>query len=170
MRSYTDPTTGEVVELSELEFAAKHDETLTAWERAKAALDAAKEAEMKLRKLYVALASDPTKQKGTENIVLGNGYKAKVVKKINFGWIKGPDDKVDVEAIHDAQDKIEAMGNEGAFLADRLFKWSCELSVSEYNKLEPGNPTHAKIKAELDAVIVTTEGAPTLEIVAPKSR
>lgn len=170
MRSYTNPVTGLVVELSELEFAALHDETLLKWEQAKAALDAAKEAEMSLRKLYVALASDPTKQKGTENIALGNGYKAKVVKKINYGWIKGPDEKTDIDAIHDAQDRIESFGNEGAFLADRLFKWSCELSVSEYNKLEPGNPTHAKIKAELDKVVVTTEGAPTLEIVAPKSR
>lgn len=170
MRSYTNPTTGLLVELTDNEFVALHDDTLMKWEQAKATLDAAKEAEMALRKLYVAIASNPDQKKGTENIALGNGYKAKVVKKINYGWIKGPDEKTDVDAIHEAQDRIEAMGNEGAFLADRLFKWSCELSVSEYNKLEPGNPTHSKIKAELDKVIVTTEGAPTLEIVAPKSK
>ena len=46
MRSYTNPNNGELVELSDLEFAKVHDETLMKWEQAKAALDAAKEAEM----------------------------------------------------------------------------------------------------------------------------
>lgn len=170
MRNYTDPTTGVLVELSDLDFNKVHDETLMKWEQAKATLDAAKEAEMSLRKLYVAIASNPDQKKGTENIAIGNGYKAKVVKKINYGWAKGPDEKVDYNAVYDAQDAIEKLGNEGAFLADRLFKWSCELAVSEYNKLDAANPTHAKIKAELDKVIVTTEGAPTLDIVAPKSK
>ena len=171
MRSYTNPNNGELVELSDLEFAKVHDETLMKWEQAKAALEAAKEAEMSLRKLYVAIASNPDQKKGTENIAIGNGYKAKVVKKINYGWAKGPDEKVDYEAVHDAQDAIEKLGNEGAFLADRLIKWSAELSVSEYNKLEPeSNPTHKAVKAALDKVIVTSEGAPTLEIVAPKGK
>ena len=171
MRSYMNPNNGELVELSDLEFAKVHDETLMTWEQAKAALDAAKEAEMALRKLYVAIASDPTKQKGSENITLGNGYKAKVVKKINYGFVKNADNKVDVDKIHDAQDAIEKLGNEGAFLADRLIKWSAELSVSEYNKLEPeSNPTHKAAKAALDKIIVTSEGAPTLEIVAPKGK
>lgn len=170
MRSYTDPNSGKVIEMSDIEFLEFHDKTLQNWEQAKAALEAAKEAEMSLRKLYVAIASNPDQMKGTENIILANGWKAKVVKKINFGWIKGPDDKVNYEAVHDAQDKIEEMGNEGSFLADRLFKWTCELSVSEYNKLEASNPTHAKIKAELDKVIVTSSGAPTLELVAPKGK
>lgn len=169
MRSFTNPETGEAVEMTDQQFAAFHDETLSKWEASKAALEVAKEAEMKLRKLYVALASDPTKQKGTENIALGNGYKAKVVKKINFGFIKGADAKVDWEAVMTAQDEIEKTGNEGAFIAERLFKWEATLSVSEYNKLDASNPSQAKIKAIADRVIVTTEGAPTLEIVAPKS-
>jgi len=170
MRSFTSPTTGEVVEMTDAQFAAFHDETLAKWEASKTALDAAKEAEMTLRKLYVALASDPTKQKGTENIALNNGYKAKVVKKINYGFVKGPDEKTDWEAVMSAQDEIEATGNEGAFIAERLFKWEATLSVSEYNKLDVSNPTQAKIKQIADRVIVTTEGAPTLEIIAPKSR
>lgn len=169
MRSFTSPTTGQVVEMTDLEFASFHDETLAKWEAAKTALEAAKDAEMTLRKLYVALASDPTKQKGTENIPLNNGYKAKVVKKVNFGFIKGPDQKTDWEAVMTAQDEIEKTGNEGAFIAERLFKWEATLSVSEYNKLDASNPTQAKIKAIADRVIVTTDGAPTLEIIAPKS-
>lgn len=168
MRKYADPVTGEVIELTDQEFAALHDETLMKWEQEKAKLDAAKAEEMRLRNLYVAIASDPSKKKGTENIPLNNGYKAKVVKKQSFGWIKGPDDKTDYNAVHAAQDEIEKMGNEGAFLSDRLLKWTCELSASEYAKLEPSNPTHAKIKAALDKVIVTRDGTPTLEIVAPK--
>jgi len=169
MRSYTKPETNEVVEMADHEFAAFHDETLAKWEAAKTTLDAAKEAEMTLRKLYVALASDPTKEKGTENIALGNGYKAKVVKKVTFGFIKGADDKTDWEAVMTAQDEMEKTGNEGAFIAERLFKWSAELSVSEYNKLDTTNPSHAAIKKIADRVIVTKSGAPTLEIVAPKS-
>lgn len=163
MRSFTNPETGEVIEMTDAQFAAFHDETLAAWEASKKALDAAKETEMKFRKRYVALASDPTKEKGTENIPLNNGFKAKVVKKINFGWIKNSDGKTDWDKVMKAQDEIEATGNEGAFIAERLFKWEATLSVSEYNKLDP------KYKAIADKVIVTTEGAPTLEIIPPKS-
>lgn len=169
MRSYTDPITGKFVELSDLEFAKVHDETLMKWEQAKAALGAAREAEMSLRRLYVAIASDPMKHKGTETVALGSGYKAKIVKKINYGFIKNADNRVDVDEIISAQNEIEKLGNEGVFLAYRLIKLSPELVVSEYNKLEPdSNPTHKAAKAVIDRVIVTSEGAPTLEIVAPK--
>lgn len=169
MRSFTNPATNQVVEMHDHEFAALHDKTLGEWEAAKTALDAAKEKEMELRKLYVAIASDPDKEKGTENIALNNGYKAKVVKKVTYGFIKGPDDKTDWDAVMKAQDEIEETGNEGAFIAERLFKWSAELSVSEYNKLEASNPSHAAIKKIADRVIMSKSGAPTLAIVAPKS-
>jgi hypothetical protein len=168
MRSFINPVNSEVVEMTDAQFAEYHDETLAKWEASKTALDAAKEGEMSLRKLYVALASDPTKQKGTENIALNNGYRAKVVKKINYGFVKGADAKVDWEAVMSAQDEIEKTGNQGAFIAERLFKWEATLSVSEYSKLDVSNPSEAKIKAIADRVIVTTDGAPTLEIIAPK--
>lgn len=164
MKVFKNPITGEPVEMSDAEYKRHHDATLALWEKAKATLDKAKEAEMALRKEYVALASDPTKEKGTENILLENGYKAKVVKKINYGFIKDADGNTDWEAVMNAQDAIEKLGNEGAFIAERLFKWSADLSVSEYNKLDP------KYKAIADKVIVTSEGSPTLEIVAPKNK
>jgi hypothetical protein len=162
MKTVTNPTTGEVVEYTDAQFNAERDRLIMAWEAQKKTLEVAKDAEMTLRKAVVAFTFDPEKTKGTENVDLGNGWKIKAVKKINYGWIK-KDDKVDADAIETALDAIEATGNEGAFIAERLVSWSPTLSVSEYNKLDD------KYKKLIDAVIVTTDGAPTLEVVAPKS-
>jgi len=168
MHKFVNPETGLEQELSDLEWQKMHDETLLAWERTKKDLDIAKEAELMLRKRYVALASNPDKVKGTENVQLPNGYKAKIVKNQRFGFIKGPDNQVDIDAVDAVADAISEMGNEGAFLHARLIKFKPELSASEYGKLDLSNPTHVKIKDAIDSVLVTTPATPTLAIVAPK--
>lgn len=132
------------------------DYLLEQWECSKIALEIAKNNEMDLRKRVVDFAFDPEKKKGTENIELENGYKAKAVKKINY--------KVNQDTINSVLDRIENLGAEGKFIAERVIKWTADLSVSEYNDLDP------KYKVILDEAITTTEGAPTLEIVAPKDK
>ncbi|OHD25424.1 MAG: hypothetical protein A2Y38_12750, partial [Spirochaetes bacterium GWB1_59_5] len=163
MIQITNKETGEVKNYSDAEFEAERTRLLMAWETAKTALEAAKETEMKLRKEFVAFAFDPNKDKGTERIELGNGWQAKAVKKINFGWIKDGE-KVNKHAIDDALDMIEKTVANGSLIAERLVKWTPELSQTEYKLLDE------KAKSIIDAVIVTSEGTPTLEIIAPKAK
>lgn len=151
--------------LTETDKVTYRDFLLEKWEAAKAALENAKNAEMEIRKAIVAIAFDPTKQAGTERVPLHNGYELKSVKKLNYGFIKTPDGKgVDKNAIDAALAKIEAKGPVGELIAQRLVKWDPSLSLTEYKQLS------AEDKAAIDAVIVTTDGAPTLEIVPPKGQ
>lgn len=139
------------------------DYLLEQWEEAKAALERAKAYEMDTRKAIVAIAFDPNKQAGTERVALHNGYSLKTVKKLNYGFVKTSDGKLDKNAVDNALRAIEVKPN-GELIAERLVKWDPSLSLTEY-KLLP-----ADMKAIIDTVIVTTDGAPTLEIEAPKGK
>lgn len=139
------------------------DHLLANWEESKKRLEVAKDDEMNWRKKAVAFAFDPNKTSGTERIELGNGYEAKAVKKMNYGFVKTSDGaKVDKDKIEDALEKIEETGPVGELIASRLIKWTPDLSLTEYKQLTP------EFKAIIDPVLVLTPGAPTLEIIAPK--
>jgi len=133
------------------------EQILQEWLDTKKLLDVAKDAEMKAREAVVAaFPFDASKEEGTQNIDLANGWKLKVVKKLNYKLDNTED------ATDKALDKLEKMGPEGMFIAERLVKWKPELSVSEYRKLS------ASFKAVIDTVLTTSPGAPTLELVEPK--
>jgi len=155
--------TGEVTNYTDEQFIAERDKRLLQWQEAQTALATAKDKELELRKLAVEFSFDQNKDKGTERIELGNGYQAKAVKKINYGFVKNEENKTDKDAIESALEKIEADGPTGELIAERLISWSPSLSQSEYKNL---CPEHKEI---IDEVIVTTAGAPTLEIIPPKS-
>lgn len=164
MIQITNKETGEVKNYTEAEFVAERDRLLLAWEESKKALDVAKEKEMEQRKAVVAFAFDPNKESGTERIELGNGYQAKAVKKINYGFVKDAEGKLNKRAIDKALERIEKIGGPvGELIAERLVKWTPDLSLTEYKQLDE------KFKKIIDEVIVTSEGAPTLEIIAPKA-
>lgn len=146
------------------EFVAMRDYLLVQWNLAKEQLDAAKAKEMEMRTKCVAFMFDPNKKKGTERVELGNGYEAKAVKKLNYNFIKNSDGKLDKVAVDNALTEIEHSGPEGAYIADNLVKWEPTLSLTEYGKLDPNR------KAIIDKVIVTSDGAPTLEIIPPKGK
>jgi hypothetical protein len=151
--------------LTEADFVFYRNHLLMEWEEQKRILEVAKESEMNLRKQVVAFAFDPEKKSGTENIDIGNGYKLKAVKKITYGWKKSADGTtVDKEAIEKALQKIEKTGPVGEHIAAKLVKWTPTLSKTEYDDLDE------KLKKIIDEVIVTDEGAPTLEIVEPKAK
>lgn len=164
MRQVIDKVTGAMTEYTDADFEKVRDHLLVSWQEAKEALEKAKEAEMFLRKKVVDFAFDPNKQSGTENVDLGNGYKLKAVKKLNYGFIKNAENKLDKAAIDKALAKIEKDGAVGELIAERLVKWTPDLSLSEYKLLSD------KHKAIIDSVIVTSEGSPTLEIVEPKNK
>ena len=99
----------------------------------------------------------PNHSEGTARVPLGNGYQLKAVGKLNY--------KLDNKdgATEKALEELETAGNEGKFLADRLVKWSPELSITEYRKLDP------QYKVIIDKVLTINPGAPTLEIEEPKA-
>ncbi len=164
MRQVIDKTTGEVKEYTEEQFETLRDALLVSWQDSKIALERAKELEMQLRKQIVDFAFDPNKQSGTENVELGNGYKLKAVKTLRYSFVKNADNKLDKAAIDKALAKIEKDGAVGELIAERLVKWTPDLSLTEYKLLSE------KHKLIIDSVIVTTEGSPTLEIVEPKNK
>lgn len=140
----------------------KRDFLLQKWEESKTALETAKADEMAARKSFVDFSFDPNKKEGTERIELHNGYEAKAVKKLNYTF-KSYDPNIEVaDAVDITLQKLEALSPEGKFVANRLVKWTPSLSLSEYRELNP------EFKAIVDTVIETKEGAPTLEIIAPK--
>lgn len=138
------------------------------WENAKKTLESVKLTEMDLRKQVVA-AMFPDPRVGVNNVDLGRGYTLKYTRSLEYGLDKS-DDATHTE---EAADLIEALGNEGKFLADRLIKWEPKLSVSEYKALVTTgpnpNPTHVKIKDIIDKVLTIKDGSPKLEVAVPKS-
>lgn len=164
MRQVIDKATGAITEYTDEQYVGIRDQMLVEWQASKEALEKAKELEMQLRKQVVDFAFDPNKQSGTENVELGNGYKLKAVKTLRYGFIKNAENKLDKAAIDKALAKIEKDGAVGELIAERLVKWTPDLSLSEYKLL------NEKHKAIIDSVIVTTEGSPTLEIVEPKNK
>ena len=160
----TNPETGEIKNYSEAEYLAERDRLLVDWQAKKAALEVAKEAEMDARKLAVMFMHDPSKSGTTENVELGGGYKATMKVPVRYGFIQNADGKTDKARIEKALSKIEKTGQAGELIAERLIKWTPELSLTEYKQL-PDN-----FKKIIDDVIVTSEGTPTLEIKEPKAK
>jgi len=164
MKQIINKQTGEVKNYTDNEFEAERNRLLILWDESKKALEVAKETEMTARKKAVEFSFDQGKNSGTERIELGNGWQAKAVKKVNYGWVKTEDGKLNKNAIEIALQKIETIGGQtGELIAERLVKWTPDLSLTEYNLLSQ------EYRAIIDEVIVTTDGAPSLEIIAPKS-
>jgi hypothetical protein len=140
--------------------SAERDRLLQEWQQAKEMLDGLKETEMSLRKaviknLFPACAENPDTS-GTYNYELGNGFIAKAVFKLSY--------KVSDEAALHAEDALTKLGNDGPFVADRIFKWKPDLSLTEYKQL---SEAHKKI---VDHALTVSPGTPSFEISAPKGK
>lgn len=148
------------------------DEVLMQWQTSKQALETVKEEEMRLRKLAFAMGFGVSAQEGTNTLELGNGFELKGVKKLNYKLVAPENYNGSVlDAVDACIDKFINISNEGSFIAERLFKWSVELSKTEYNKLveeATNEPTKQKLLAEANKVIEINEAAPALEIKPPK--
>lgn len=155
-------------ELRASKLSIDKDGMLMLWQRSKKYLDDIKEQEMQYRKICAAFLV-PQKTEGVVNIPLGSGYNAKVNHKYNYK--PNPENKV----IWKALEKIEAIGNQGKFIAERLFSWSPNFLLTEYRKVqedaEDGSEEAKKIlKIINDEMITITDAAPTLDIVEPKAK
>lgn len=141
-------------------------ELLTTWQNTLPGLAEAKAAVAAERAARDALVAHVFKDDapGTHNFVLPKGWTLKYVRSIEYKMDKTPADpnvptgptKTDAML-----DKLEALGNDGAFIAERIVKFTPELSVTEYKKLTPEQ------KAIVDGVVTSKDSAPELKLVPP---
>lgn len=132
---------------------------LVEWDRANKALKEMKVLEAKLRSEVLGelydFGGESDLREGTENLELGNGYKLKATFKLSR--------KLENKN-HETEEALAQIATfeNGILYAERLVKWSPELSVSEYKKL-PEN-----VRAVIDTCVTSKAATPSLEIVEPK--
>jgi len=143
------------------------DALLLLWQEKKDAIEKAKADEMDLRK-YIVKREFPKAQEGMNTKPLGDqGYQLKAGIKYNYNL-------ADNDTVEDCLNKISKLGNEGSFIADRLVSWKPNFLLTEYRALQQAKEKGEKFAEQvLDVVnemLTITEGAPTLEIKAPKAK
>lgn len=122
--------------------------------------------ELELRK-YIVNRAFPKKEEGTNTKELGNGYELKAVVKFNYKLS-------DNDIVEKTLEEIAKVGNEGAFIADRLVGWTPNFYKTEYNKLQDeaaaGNESAKIILKLTEKMLTITDAAPTLTIKEPKGK
>lgn len=142
------------------------DAALVKWQEEQKALNAAKEAEAATRIAIVAMLFDPATDEGTETIELGNGWKIKAQKKLNYTLGEGRTDP-NYNAVEAALNSIEGLDlPEAKFIADRLVKWKPDLVLKEYRLL--GEEKFKPIRDIINRVLTTKPGMPTVELIPPQ--
>jgi hypothetical protein len=146
--------------------AMDRDALLMEHQKLKDDIDKLKEKEMELRK-YIVDRCFPNKQEGTNTLALGNGYELKAGVKFNY---KLAENKI----VETCLDKISAIGNQGAFVADRLVSWSPSFLLTEYRNLQEqakeGDKSAIEILKICSEMLTIDEAAPTLAIKEPKGK
>lgn len=136
------------------------DALLTQWKEASELLAKIKVTEAELRKQVVEAFSNDAKpgHSGTENVDVGWGHKLKIEHKLNYKL----DNSDDCAKLDKVLDSIEKSMEGGNIIAERLVKWSPELSIREYKLLSPEN------KKRIDTVLTITDGTPSVTLIPPK--
>jgi hypothetical protein len=161
------------------------DQVTAYWQASQAVVEQWKDFEMKLRKLVIKLKFNgvPTRE-GMNNLPLGSdGTLLKYTKKLNRVLSK-PDNLTQddrgkpitntVEAVQFVTERFKQISpNEGSFIAERLFKFSVDISKTELDKLENDaktDPIAEQLLAWVNYILTIKEAAPALEIKPPKNR
>lgn len=130
------------------------------WYKAKRDLAEAQARERMLRERVVAdlfeYGEGELREK-TERFGMPGGYSLKATFSIRHGFSS----REDVRA---ALDEIETMGDLGRELAERLVRWTPELSLSEYKKAPDA------MRDILARVVVAKPALPSLELDPPKAK
>lgn len=141
------------------------DQILMLWKEKKEAIEAAKEEEMDLRKHIVERAF-PNRTEGMNNKDLGEGYTLKAGVKFNYTLASN-------DVVEATLDRIAKIGNQGAFIADRLVSWKPNFLLTEYRVLQEeadnGGIDAKAILKEITVMLTIDDAAPSLEIKAPKA-
>lgn len=156
-------------------FEQKRDRLLIAWKIRKQIATAEAAAEKVLRQEICEHLFPGNTTEGTHRYELGNGYSVKYVYKNNYA-IERDVDKVDAAA-----EVMAKMGPTAAVIAERLLKWSADLSISEYRILTdraakyandpnafPEYATESRVLRELNGILTIKPASPTLELEEPK--
>lgn len=139
---------------------AQRDALLVDWQRLKQQREALEEQELIARNKVVAFFfEDITDKAGTENFDIGGGYKL----KLTFAQRHSVPSAENGKAVKAVMEKLAKLGEDGKFIAERLFRWKPELSKTEYDNLTPS------LKRIVQPVVTTKAAQPTIEIVAPKA-
>ena len=146
--------------------ALSQDELLLLHQQKQQAIADAKAVEMELRK-YIVDRAFPNKQEGTNTLELGGGYELKATVKFNYNL-------ADNDTVEKILNEIEAIGNEGKFIADRLVSWTPNFLLTEYRALqeeaEKGSVQAKEILKLVDKMLTVKDAAPTLVIKEPKKK
>lgn len=134
---------------------SEKDALIQRWLDSKDALEKSKELENQLRLQVLEACIENVPEKGTINYELGNGYKLKFEFRQNV--------RLDQSKVDDVIDKLERIGQDGKFIADRLFKMKAELSITEYNQLND------KMRKLVDNIITKSPATPALTFIPPKN-
>jgi hypothetical protein len=135
------------------------DGILKAWQESRENLDQWKEREAALRKAVFELEF-PSPTEGTQRIPLGNGYQLKAVYPLRY---ECGNKQADCDRVEAGLTELATLGQEAAFVADRLVKWLPEIAIKEYRDLKP------EYKVIVDKFVTIKPGMPQLEIEAPKA-
>lgn len=143
--------------------AMSEDSLLVLWNDKKAAIEAAKNEEMELRK-YIVRREFPKADEGINNKDLGSGYTLKASIKYNYNL-------ADNDTVEATLDKLSKLGNAGSAISDRLVSWKPNFLLTEYRQLQEDKTKGSKFADEalsiINGMLTITEAAPTLEIKAP---
>lgn len=143
-----------------------NDSVLLLWQKSKELLERAKADEMDIRKTAVKIYV-PKPNEGMNTVELGNGYELKAQIKYNYNL-------ADNDTVEACLNKIAAIGNQGAFIADRLVSWTPNFLLTEYRTLqeeaEKGSIDAIEIMKIIPEMLTISEAAPTLNIKEPKQR
>lgn len=154
-------------ELKLRHFPVDKDGLMMLWQKHKELLAFYKDKEMELRKL-VATTQVPDAKEGMNTVELGNGFELKVNKKYNYK-LDSDNDKV-----WNGLAKIESLGNEGKFVAERLVSWTPNFLLTEYRQLQEdadkGSEFAKKALSAIAEFMTITEAAPTVDIKEPKKK
>lgn len=139
---------------------AARDALIVDWQNKARHLQALKEEELIARNKVVAFFFEETTDKaGTENFDLTQGYKI----KLTFAQNHSVPSAKGGEAVKAVMEKLSKLGEDGKFIAERLFRWKPELSKTEWDALSPS------MKRIVSPIVTTKAAQPTVEIIAPKA-
>ncbi len=140
------------------------DDILVEHQRMQSELVSLKARELDFRK-YIVDRCFPTKEEGTNTLELGRGFELKAVVKYNYKLL-------DNDIVEKGLAKIASIGNQGAFIADRLVSWTPNFLTTEYRKLqddaEAGSNEAKEILKLVTEFLEIKEAAPTLTIKEPR--
>ena len=134
------------------------DHKIMEWIALEKQLEDLKAREMELRlEISQSHLFDPSKEKGTQTVHLGNDCRLKC-RRVQYTKVENGNYQAAAAVI-----QLRNLGGEAAKRADRVLKFNATLSETVYKECRPEE------KAIIDPLLTTKPGKPTLEFLPPKS-